>query len=621
MNQNEKELLDAYNSLSDQEAAKLKPEELTEYEQLMAKSKLKPEDKSQGFNYGTNNPEQQRDIATSLFDKVKVYGYSGLSDSDKDMFNKQYSYSQAARKGMSQKEVQDYADINASGTPIGGNDKRIGFDLSIRNPIEAASNVGQLVREGLSVPAGLIAGTASYAKDRMFNEGDWAAGEKPWTEYFKEALGLGSKSEGLAGVLADPANIVGAALPIAKSASFITRAGLEGLKGGGLAAISDLSSGNTVDLGRNIGVGALLGAGIGGLATVPAAKQGLQKAEAIRTFPGAELMKRENAKSGILEEEGINYLHPNERIDLLRQVKYPYDKQAWINLERSLDDRAQAGYDAVNEIAKTYKGLPGAEIPVEELKSKIKNHIKKNTDISYKDIDRMVDQRFAGYKDRNIKSIPVHELGKIKSKFNADIFDDRHSVVEGTENKRNMARQAGSVLEDYRENRPAYVNPIDKSKATLDEQLQDLTTEASQRVDIDLSKLTEEQRSTISENDLKDLLGKHLRDIYSERQIPYNSILQQIAPESKELFRKHKILAKINQKVNPAVGTKRVGSGLGRLFEGATHMYVPAGDAFKDPVLLLRHSEKPLPTILGKGGVGIGFELGRDIDYSMRKKK
>lgn len=603
MNQNEKELLDAYNSLSDQEAAKLKPEELTEYEQLMAKSKLKPEDKSQGFNYGTNNPEQQRDIATSLFDKVKVYGYSGLSDSDKDMFNKQYSYSQAARKGMSQKEVQDYADINASGTPIGGNDKRIGFDLSIRNPIEAASNVGQLVREGLSVPAGLIAGTASYAKDRMFNEGDWAAGEKPWTEYFKEALGLGSKSEGLAGVLADPANIVGAALPIAKSASFITRAGLEGLKGGGLAAISDLSSGNTVDLGRNIGVGALLGSGIGGFTTGPAAKQGLQEAEAIRTFPGTNYLARQQHKAGELASDSRQFLSDAEKKEILQNIPAPYDQESWIKYNNDISKKAKEGYAAVDEIAKRYKEMPGAEIPLSEIEAKMIEKMNEGVGTYSKDdVTKFVKKSLAGFKDKYGADgkVPVHELGMIKGKFSEDIFDPRFTVSEGTQTKRSLSKKAGSVVEDYRENRPAYMiehNDFEKG-------LGDIITEALKR----------SPNGKLNPSDVA--------SVYKESIIPYNKLLDEVSPGTKGLYRRSEILNDIFEHQPENVGSQRIGKGLlGKLFEGATHTYGPSGNAYKDPVLMLRQSKAALPTILGKGGVGIGFELGRDIDYSMRKKK
>lgn len=65
-------------------------------------------DKTKGYPYAT--PQQGQD----LLSRVRYAGYSRLSPDEKALFDRQYSYSQAGRRGMTLQQVRDYADANAN---------------------------------------------------------------------------------------------------------------------------------------------------------------------------------------------------------------------------------------------------------------------------------------------------------------------------------------------------------------------------------------------------------------------------------------------------------------------------------------------------------------------------
>lgn len=64
--------------------------------------------------------------------------------------------------------------------------------------------------------APVIAG-AEYAKDRVFGESGWAAGQKPYKQYLQEHLEEGNRGEGLIGILGNPTNAMMAKLPLSIS--------------------------------------------------------------------------------------------------------------------------------------------------------------------------------------------------------------------------------------------------------------------------------------------------------------------------------------------------------------------------------------------------------------------
>lgn len=544
----------------------------------------------------------------SLMDSIHEVGYSGLSDDMKELYKQQYDASEYAKAGHTFEEAIKVADESAkSYDPNFAKQSTADQELA-RQMAEKYGNEGgnayTLGRDILSIPVGAVMSTAEYAKDRLFGEGGWAADKKPWTEYFKEALELGNKGEGATGFFAEPTQVASFGLPVSTAASLPVRALQEGVKGAGLAGTYSLGTGNTDNLIRDMLIGGALGGGIGALTSKPTSVQIKQEQEALRTFPGDTYFRTQKNKGA----EVFEAMSDAEKKEILRSIPEPYNKEAWIRYYEGISDKARAGYEAADEIAKTYKGMPGAEIPMSELKAKMIENMEKGVgQYSKKDAERFVKNRLAGFEDKygaNGK-VPVHELGLIKGKFTEDIFDPRFSVAEGTATKRALAKKAGSTIEDYRAKRPAYLdeNPMPQGSTVSD-------------FDEMWGKLSE-----IEKTELRDKMAK----VYEQNALPYNTLLERVSPGTKDLYRRGQQLEDIFQHQAENIGSQRIGKGLfGKLFEGAKHTYGPSGNAYIDPVRLLQKSESAYPKVIGGLGTLGAFDLGRaltkDITSSYKEK-
>ena len=546
-------------------------------------------------------PGQREDLMANLHE----VGYSGLDDAQKALYKRQYYASDYAKAGHSFEEAIDLADRSARNySPEYKNQSQADQELANQRALQYSNEGGNaytLAQNVLSVPVGAVMSTAEYAKDRLFTEGGWLGGEKPWIEYFKEALELGNKGDGATGFFSEPTQAVGLGLPVSTAKSLLTRFAIEGAKGAGLMGAYDIGTGNTDHLIRDLAIGGVLGGSIGAVTSKPASVQAKQEAEALRTFPGDTYFRTQANKGSEIYEPMSNL----EKKEILQSIPAPYDKEAWIRYYEGISQKAKAGYDAADEIARTHKNLPGAEIPMSELKSKMIENMEKGVgQYSKKDAERFVKNKLAGFEDKygpNGK-VPVYELGLIKGKFTEDIFDPRFSVAEGTATKRALSRKAGSTIEDYRANRPAYMT---------DRKIEDIPStgsgpsQALNDVEKALANMTEDEI---------DNFYKNLRQSYTDNAFPYNTLLEKVSPGTRDLYRRGQILEDIFQHQAENIGSQRTGKGLlGKLFEGAKHTYGPSGNAYIDPVILLQKSQSQYPTVLGKLGTLGAYDLGRGL--------
>jgi len=534
--------------------------------------------------YKTQGQDALSDSEYSILDKAKSYIDEGKTVQGGVVFMNPTTEEKATKYAQDNPENDTYKVDALAGRSAAGNQDIVSTDPT--NPLfrEKVQSGLQTVREGLAYPAALVTSSLEKASQRIpvIGESTQEEKNKPWIEYFKEALNLGKKGEGVTGILSDPSNIVGAALPILKAAAPI-RYAYEGLKGAGLAALSNLSTPDRQDnLGTDALIGAALGSAIGGTLTAPKYIQSTKLDEAIKTFPGDQRLRT-------MANKGSEIFEPiprDEKIEILRSIQGEGNKEDWIHYYEDISDKAQKGYKTVDDIAEGYSNIEGSKIPMSELKSKLIDALKSGVGTySNKDAERFIETRIAGFVDKYGPngSVPVKDLGLLKSKFNEDIFDPRAAIVEGTSTKRTLAKRAGNVLEDYRENRPAFLatnTPSDKTS------IQGITAQEF------ISSLSDSNKISLFTG-LEESLQPHLK-------LSYNDLLKQHAPEAKGLYRRSKKLEDIFQYQLEPTGSKRQGSGWGRIFPGATQIYSKTGNAYIDPVSLYRMSQTVAPEILGR---------------------
>lgn len=214
--------------------SKLTDSDLDEFERISKEmSKTSEEQKSGGFQYQRDASRSGKDIYKDLADKVLEGGYSNLSLEDKDLFNQQAKYSQAA-KSRSLAEIQDLANKQAEQRKI---DNR-------SLPAKAYQGVRDVLAENVGGPLASWFGRGNEAV--VDDNGHTIAPKESYLESVARRLPLeieaGKKDEGLSGILSDPTNI----LPYAGTA----------LGAGAKIGKAALGAGKFIGLGEQIGAGA-----------------------------------------------------------------------------------------------------------------------------------------------------------------------------------------------------------------------------------------------------------------------------------------------------------------------------------------------------------------------------
>lgn len=185
-----------------------------------------------GFQYQRDASKSGKDIYKELADKVLEGGYSNLSLEDKDLFNQQAKYSQAA-KSRSLAEIQDLANKQAEQRKI---DNR-------SLPAKAYQGVRDVLAENVGGP---LASWFGRGNEADVVNGKKVGNDETYLESVARRLPLeieaGKKDEGLSGILSDPTNI----LPYAGTA----------LGAGAKIGKAALGAGKFIGLGEQIGAGA-----------------------------------------------------------------------------------------------------------------------------------------------------------------------------------------------------------------------------------------------------------------------------------------------------------------------------------------------------------------------------
>lgn len=164
---------------------------------------------------GYSSPEQAKDLYT----RVKFGGYSNLNSRDKELFDKQYASSQAARNGMSLEQARAYADANRTQHMESNGFLEDVKDLP-RQFAELPGRMYQGTRDFLANYAGgplssLLSGADEYTAvpDSTSPTGERAVERMPGSSYAERVaadqpgeIARGERGEGLPGMLSDPMN-------------------------------------------------------------------------------------------------------------------------------------------------------------------------------------------------------------------------------------------------------------------------------------------------------------------------------------------------------------------------------------------------------------------------------
>lgn len=214
--------------------SKLTDSDLDEFERISKEmSKTSEEQMQGGFQYQKDASKSGKDIYKDLADKVLEGGYTNLSPEDKDLFDQQAKYSQAA-KSRSLAEIQDLADKQAAQRKL---DNR-------SLPAKAYQGVRDVLAENIGGPLASWFGKANEAV--VDDNGNTIAPKESYLESVARRLPLeieeGKSDKGLAGVLSDPTNV----LPFAGTA----------LGAGARLGKAALEAGKFIGLGKQIGTGA-----------------------------------------------------------------------------------------------------------------------------------------------------------------------------------------------------------------------------------------------------------------------------------------------------------------------------------------------------------------------------
>lgn len=623
---------ESFNDLTDDEIEKFS-NEIDESSVKEFKAPTAPQVKS-GYSY--TNPDQYEDLKRN----ISEVGYSGLDDEQKKLFGQQFGSSKFAQAGGTIQDAIKYVDESA------------GVNEANKN----AGNAYTLGRDLISIPVSFIGGALEYGKDRAFGEGDWAAGEKPYMDYVKENLELGNAGEGLPGMASDPVNVVGFGAPIAKPATGMATTlaskipvagkwfaespnvmrGVGGaVEGAGLTAGSEYADPNKrLDFG-DVALGGLISGGVSSVTGRPTINQQEVRGRAIDQFPGTNYFKTQARKEAIPYSESDQYLTDAEKLDIMQNIPAPYDAESWIRYYEGLASRNKQVYDEASNLAKT-QSWEGASIPMDQIAKDLTDKLGAGVGTySNKDVAKFVKDRLAGFNDkyRATGEMPIHEMGLLKGKLNEDIFDPRAAVTEGLTTKRALARKAGKVIEGYRNNIKAYMDPdmklgdIPGGTDELSKMLSNYTVEpisAQELANLSKEEVTNYLTQLAAFN--KSLEG--ISELIRGQGKSYNELLQGINPKIKREYAKQAILEDIFQHQPISTGSSRKGKGLlGTLWEGAEHRYTPTGDAYADPIKLLMHERSIYPKVIeGVGKLGKGLFISKQtqpktFDEYVKQKK
>ena len=168
-------------------------------------------------------------------------------------------------------------------------------------------NAYTLARDILSVPVGAAMAAGEYAKDRLFDEGGWAAGQKPLKEYYREALELGNQGEGATGLLGDPSNLLGGVAKPLAGIPYVGSAPVRGALEGGAMSLAEQA--NTGD--KNINLYALgAGSALGGLLDGVGGALGKRAGE----------VERSMAEKKLAKEDPISFIWDNPELQQAQKV-------------------------------------------------------------------------------------------------------------------------------------------------------------------------------------------------------------------------------------------------------------------------------------------------------------
>lgn len=366
-------------------------------------------DKSSGYA-GYSSPQQAKD----LYSRVQYAGYSNLSPEEKSLFDKQYSYSQAARRGMSLKQVQDYADANAN--PDLAPQPNL-LDVAKQLPGNIYQGVRDILAKDIGGPLGSITAsmgelpwTEPYHVDPSTGQ---AVPTYPGTNYLERVaitqpgeIERGQRGEGLPGMLSDPMNLTialpgvgegriatllgkfprgAAAARLAKEYPAVTSAIAQGAINAGLAggsavidplqqqaSASDIAAAATSPAQQALLAG-IVGGALGGIG------RKLQ-GSAIENYPGAQ--KLENMMMGGTKNTGLVDLSEAERrraLDLVTESNTFPTRRDFFKAAQGVKEAAGQDMARADKVFDTYRelGYPYGYIHTDDLGDVMRSQIMK----------------------------------------------------------------------------------------------------------------------------------------------------------------------------------------------------------------------------------------------------
>lgn len=553
----------------------------------------------------TETPEYRSSYSQLREDALRV-GYSGLTPEQKEMIKSAYPQSLAGKAGLSFEEMAAKMDQQAG--------KFVNEEPSLaQTAVKGARDLYQGAREIIGKGTNLIpAAAAGFAGEEHKLGPDGIAILDPEKQSFMDRASKEydasnqevANNQGFQSIVADPMNYIGFGLGAASRIPQLERLGMmantsEWLKsnpktlvgarvlggaaegmGGSYLGRRDLElTPSVADVASGV-IGGTINPIVRGSAANPRSLSELKdiEQEALRQFPGDKFVQTQARKAGQHVDERTMHLTDAEKLAILEGVSNQAGPRnpnvdEWIDFQRAKQAEAHNKYVIADEEAKLNQqyGDRGF-VPFEDLRKNMITRLEKGIgDYTKDDAQRFVDSRLAGWKEKYGDKIPLHELTRIKSTFNNDIFDPRATVSEGITQKRQMARAAGREITD-KLNEPAFRSMQD---------LPALPASSSELYDI----------------------GQAL---------PLRSYNELVGQAGRDAYRQSEVLSDIFAHQGVPTGSQRVGaSGQGlikdlysSLFPGGRKFYSSTGDAYAEPVMKWRASK---PESALKRGIGGGL--------------
>lgn len=365
---------------------------------------------------GYSSPAQAKDLYT----RVKFGGYSNLSSSDKELFDRQYASSQAARNGMSLEQARAYADANRTQHMESNGFLEDVKDLP-RQFAELPGRMYQGTRDFLANYAGgplssLLSGADEYiaVPDSTSPTGERAVERMPGSSYAERVaadqpgeIARGERGEGLPGLLSDPMNLT-MALPgvgearVAQLASKLplvgTRASLLAREypvlatalGNGVVNAALAGSSSAIDpLQQRVSASDVASAGFSPLQQALAAGvtgsllSGIGRklqGSAIENYPGAN--KLENMKMGGTKNTGLVDMTEEERrraYDLVTENNTFPTRKDFYKAAQGIIDETKPDFRRADAVFNSYRelGYPYGYIHTDDLGDVMRGQILK----------------------------------------------------------------------------------------------------------------------------------------------------------------------------------------------------------------------------------------------------